>query len=143
MKHIIIILSVSALLIQGCTFEKEDKGTKGLVQFQQNPTYSNNQIKFKVSVQFSAASPKGTKVDFKVFDGTTMIASGTTDANINMDSGLNIFFYSPEVTVTVNGAGLSGKTILVHLDPDNKVTAKEFTSETYVNLYKKATVTIP
>ena len=143
MKNIILFLFLTGILLNSCSIDKEEDMTKGIVQFQEDPAYSNNQIKFKANIQFASANSKGAKIEFKILDGSSLIANGTASANINMDDGLNIFFHTPEITVTVNGSGLSGKTILVHLDPDNKVTASQFTTESYVNLYKKAFVTIP
>ena len=143
MKNRILLLILSGILLTSCSIDKEEDMVKGIVQFQEEPNYSNNQIKFKANIQFTSANSKGAKIEFKVLDGNTMIANGTAAAETNVDGGLNLFFYTPEITVTINASALSGKTILVHLDPDNKVTASQFTTELYVNLYKKATVTIP
>jgi hypothetical protein len=126
-----------------CSVDKEEDRMKGLVQFQELPSYSNNQIKFKANIQFTSPNSKGAIIEFKVLDGNTLIANGSATANFNMDGGLNLFFETRDIAVTVNGTSLSGKTIQVYLDPDNKVTASQFITETYVNLYKKASVTIP
>jgi hypothetical protein len=140
--YVLTILLVLVILCSGC-FKDNDKpsGSKGLVSFKQNPVYTPGKIAFTAQIQFGEGG-KTVDIEYKLYDGSTELASGMALADSNPD-GFGLFYATPAIEIAINGNALNGKTLTVYLDPDNKVTLPEYTTETYVNLYKKASVLIP
>jgi hypothetical protein len=144
MKRLIPLLVILnlVLLISACSKDDDSSQTaKGLVSYKQNPSYTSNKISFSSQIQFGGGG-KAVSIEYKLLDGTTVIVSGKASADSNPD-GYGLFYVTPEVEITIDGNALKGKILTVHLDPDNKVTSQEYTTETYVNLYKRASVLIP
>ncbi len=56
---------------------------------------------------------------------------------------MGLWFETDPISYSLPSSQYSGQTITVYLDPDNKITSKEYTTATYVDLYKKSSVTIP
>jgi hypothetical protein len=144
MKRLIPMLMILSLvlLFSACSKDEGSSQTaKGLVSFKQNPVYTSNKISFSIQIQFGGGG-KAVDIEYKLFDGSSVITSGKSSANSNPD-GYGLFYVTPDIEIAVDGNALKGKTLTVHLDPENKVTLQEYTTETYVNLYKKASVQIP
>jgi hypothetical protein len=144
MKRLISPLVILGLVLLFGACSKDDGSSqtaKGLVSFKQNPSYSSNKIRFVAQIQFGGGG-KAVSIEYKLLDGATVITSGTTSANSNPD-GFSLFYVTSDIEIAIDANALKGKTLTVHLDPDNKVTLPEYTTETYVNLYKKASVLIP
>ena len=138
------ILLVTLLSFSSCEDNGNDAGNnKGLVSFKnnQNPSYSGGQISFIAQVQFGF-SGKAVECEYDILDGTTKITSGKASCSSNAD-GMGLFWESAVINVPINSTTYKGKTITVYLDPSNKVTSKEYTTEVYVNSYKKGSVIIP
>lgn len=137
------ILLVAMFLFSSCEDNGNEVGSnKGLVSFKnyQNPSYSGGQIRFIIQVQFGF-SGKAVECEYDILDGTTKIISGKASCSSNAD-GMGLFWESAVINIPVNSTTYKGKTITVHLDPANKVTSKEYTTEVYVNSYKKGLVVI-
>lgn len=138
-------------MFAACT--KDDASTlKGIVQFDSYNTnqglreviFENGQIKFMVQIQLSGSSQNlNAGVKYHVLDGSIKITEGTADVNQNLDGGLGMFWGASEESVSINSGTYSGKTLTVYLDPENKYTDDMYTSQTYVDLYKKGLVLIP
>ncbi len=153
MKKLFVFACILVLSFVSCS--KDDDGPsaiKGIVQFKaytlpggiEYAIYENNQIKFTVQLQLSGSRQNvDIDIDYHLLDGSTKIGEGKVKVNDNLDGGLGIFWGADEHAATVNGTALSGKTITVFIDPSHKHTSDDLTSEIHVNLYKKATVTIP
>ena len=115
-------------------------GNTGLVTFYTNPTYNvgTERVEFSAAIQFSDYSGEATEIEYQLLDGTTVVASGTAQAN-EFDDVL-LLWKSATVSVSVLQATYSGKTITVFLDPDGSVSSDTgFTSEED----RKKTVSIP
>lgn len=136
-----MILSL-VILFSACSKDDGSSQTaKGLVSFKQNPAYTSNKITFSMQIQFGGGG-KAVNIEYTLLDGNSVIASGKKSADSNPD-GFKLFYETSVVEITIDGNALKGKTLTVHLDPDNKLTLQEYTTDTYVNLYKKASVQIP
>lgn len=136
-----MLLSLAFLFSTCSKGDDLSQSAKGLVSFKQDPAYTINKISFNIQIQFGGGG-KAVDIEYKLHDGGSVIASGKSSANTNPDS-YGLFYVTPDIEIAIDGNALKGKTLIVHLDPDNKVTLKEYTTETYVNLYKKASVLIP
>jgi hypothetical protein len=144
MKRLIPMLMIMSLVLLFSACSKDDDSlptVKGLVSFKQNPVYTTNKISFSIQIQFGGGG-KAVDIEYKLLDGSSVIASGKSTADNNPD-GLKLFYETSMVEITIDSNALKGKTLTVHLDPDNKLTLQEYTTDTYVNLYKKASVQIP
>jgi hypothetical protein len=127
----------AALLLTACRSEPVEPGGKGLVSFKVNPVYASSEVTFQVQIQF-AGGGGSTSIDYTISDGSTVIRSGTAQANSNPD-GLKIFYESAVITEPINPGTYIGKTLTVRLDPDDKVTLGTYTTPTYTELYRTAT----
>lgn len=142
MKKILLILITFSILIVGCSKEDQDYFPKGLVSFASNPVYGNGKINFMAQIQFSDIG-QAVDIEYQLLDGEIVLISDSKSTE-NADSGLGLFFKTLEISVSLDPiSNFSGKEITVWLDPENKVTASEYTDETNVNLWKKKTVIIP
>lgn len=151
MKNHLIIISILILALSACT-KDETSNLKGIVQFDSYTTnqglkevvFENGQIKFVVQIQLSGSSNSlNAGVSYQLLDGDTKISEGTADVNQNLDGGLGMFWGADEETVTIDTGIYSGKTLTVYLDPENKYTDDMYTTQEYVELYKKGFVVIP
>jgi len=129
------------LLITSCKKDNSESNIAGLVTFAEYPSYSSGAVKFKISVQFGQVGHK-VNCDYQLLDGSTLVASGSGEC-LNNNDGLGIFWESVILSIPINYSQYSGKTLTLKLDPDNKITLSTYTSETYVNLYKVASIIIP
>lgn len=138
-RFFLIVLVVSAIL-NGCGSDPEND-LSGLVSFASEPSYANDALTFEAQIQFGFAG-EAVEVEYKIMSADSEIFSGSATANNNPD-GMGLWFETAPVSYSLPSSQYSGQTITVYLDPDNKITSKEYTTETYVNLYKKSTITIP
>jgi hypothetical protein len=153
MKKAAIILLAFMFGIVSCSKDDDiPSHLKGIVQFKSYTTtqglrpviYSDGQLKFIVQMQLAGASQNlNVDIDYDILDGTIKIANGKVNVKNNIDGGLGMFWESGEHSHGIDAVALQGKTLTVYLDPSNKYTGSQYTTETHVNLYKKATVTIP
>lgn len=142
MNKVIPVLFIFSVLLAGCSKEDEVDSLKGLVSFASNPAYDNGNISFVAQIQFSS-SGQAVDIEYQLMDGDIVLQSETLSTE-NADGGLGLFFETAEIIVSLNPiSDFSGKDLTVWLDPENKVTASEYTDETNVNLWKKETVSIP
>ncbi len=132
------------LFLIACTKETNENHKsqlKGLIYYDEEPSYADGILSFSAVIQFSAeGEPRN--IEYKILDGESVVFSGNEDANINSDGGLKAFFVTPVINVPIDSNDYKNKTLTVWLDPENKQTSPEFTSEVYVNLYKKEDVVI-
>ena len=132
------------LLMYGCEKAIKDNlnpdEDKGLIQIT-DLSYNNDTMAFVLSIQYSS-SGKETDLEYAIYSENVLIQKGTKNTSIK-DFGLNIFFETEVITLIVPKSVYSGKTMLVWADPDNKRTQSTYTTESYVNLYKKAEVVVP
>ncbi|MBL7904555.1 MAG: hypothetical protein JNL22_05990 [Bacteroidales bacterium] len=146
MKTNNVILTAMLLLVlivfNGCKKDgdNDSDSLKGLVQVT-DWGYSSNTLFFKLSIQYAAVGSP-TDLEYAIYDGNTVIQKGSA-RTVNQDAGLNIFFETPEITISLLQSTYTGKTIVIWADPDNKKTLDTYTNETYVDLYKKQEVIIP
>ena len=133
--------------MNACSLNSEDDlngdgETQGLVQFASGTHYdsSTSEVKFTAFVQYGAVG-KPIDIEYQLLDGTTVITSGKALADEDKSS-LGIAFYTPEIAIGIDKNVYSTKTLTIYLDPSNKVTADEYTSDNYVNLYKKKKIII-
>jgi hypothetical protein len=115
-------------------------GNTGLVTFYSGPTYNagTEQVEFRTAIQFSDSAGQATEIEYQLLDGTTVVSSGTTQAD-EFDDVL-LLWKSATVTVPVSQATYSDKTITVFLDPDGSVSSDTgFTTEAD----RQKTVSIP
>jgi hypothetical protein len=142
MKKIIIIIFAFSILFVGCSKDEIDNSVKGLVSFASDPVYSDDKINFTAQVQFSSVG-EAVDIEFQLMDGDIVLLSEALSTE-NADGGVGLFFKTAEVAITLNSsANLLGKELTVWLDPENKVTASEYTDDMNVNLWKKESVSIP
>lgn len=141
------LLALMAFLLVFAACSNDDDGSssstddKGRVYFSPEPFIENDTLKFGVSIQF--ATPGGPiDVSFEIFDDGTLLESGVADLN-EMEDGLGLLFAAELYEWPLAGRGLSGKTITVWLDRENERTLEGFTSEEFVNLYKRKDILIP
>ncbi len=139
--HLLFIYCFGALLLLSCDKEKSDKDLNGLVSFAEDPSYSDGTISFAASVQFGFVG-EAVKCEYQILDGSSIIEDGEVNCNNNGD-GMGLFWESNIESVNINAGVYSGKTIVIFLDPSNKITSSDYRSEQYVNLYKKKSVTFP
>ena len=71
-----------------------------------------------------------------------MVSEGNVECGSNTD-GMNLFWESELEVVNIDAQTFSGKTLEVLLDPSHEITLPEYTSQQYIDLYKKASVVIP
>lgn len=153
MKRLFFLVSIMLLVFVSCTEDNEiPSSMKGIVYFKAYPLaggnqyaiYSNNSVKFKIEIQLSGSSQNlNADIEYHLLDGSTKIGEGTVKVNKNIDGGLGMFWGADEYAAAIDGNALKGKTITIYLDPSNKYTGSEYTSETYVNLYKKTSILVP
>jgi hypothetical protein len=153
MKNIVLLLA-AVLLVCATSCSKDDdlpSHLKGIVSFKsytsaggmKSVIFANNQIRFIVELQLSSAGTDlNVDIEYHLLDGTQKVGEGKVKVNKNLDGGMGMFWGSDEHSITPDAAW-KGKTITVYLDPANKSTGSQYTSQTYVDLYKKATVVIP
>ncbi len=128
------------LLFLSC--EKDEDTPKGLVSFAELPAYADGAITFQAQIEFSEPG-KEVPIEFIVYEGDTELISDEAPAAANPD-GQDLFWETGTVTLTLNPLdAFYGKTLTVHLDPDNKVTADEYTSAQEVETWKVESVPIP
>jgi len=114
---------------------------KGLVSFSSDPVYSEGVITFKAQIQFGEVG-RATDIEFDVLEGTTVLLSDVVTAASNPD-GMGMFFETGTVSLSLDQAVYTGKTLTIHLDPENKITSDEYTTQQQVDLWKIETVDIP
>ncbi len=142
MKKSFLILVAFSLLFAGCSKDDQDNPVKGLVSFASDPVYAAGKINFAAQIQFSAVG-EAVDIEYQLMDGDVIINSEAMKTE-NVDGGLGLFFETAELSITLTPIeSFSGKELTVWLDPENKVTASEYTDDTNVNLWKKETVRIP
>lgn len=150
LKYFLIVL---ALITMSCI--KDDNYfpsyLKGIVKFKPYETsagpqaliFSDNEIRFLVDMQLGSSAKKiDIDLDYQLLEGEQIIGEGTVRVNILLDAGLGIYWGSDENYIPVDGAAMRGKTLTVFLDPEHKYTASKYTSEAFINRYKKASITI-
>ncbi len=136
-----VFLIVSAIFFSCNSDPDPDNELTGLVSFADDPTYSNDVLTFKAQIQYGFAG-ESIEIEYKIMSGETEISNGKKLASNNPD-GLGIWFETDPVSYNLPSAQYSGQTITVWLDPDNKITIPEYTTDTYIDLYKKESITIP
>jgi hypothetical protein len=144
MKNTLKALAFLSIFFLSVSCSKEDNNEyvmKGLVSFSNDPVYSQAKITFKAQIQFPG-SGQPVNIDYLVLADNVVRASETVIADFNPD-GMGIWFETGLISTSISQTEYSGKYITIQLDPDNKITSSEYTSEIYINLYKKATVQIP
>ena len=139
-KSLFFFLLLSVISIS-CEKEKEQPGPKGLVSFSQGPEYGFGAIRFAASVQFGGDG-KAVSCDYRITDGSSVVSEGNVECGSNTD-GMNLFWESELEVVNIDAQTFSGKTLEVLLDPSHEITLPEYTSQQYIDLYKKASVVIP
>ncbi len=142
MKHLFILALVLASLLVSCSKDnEEDQTMKGLVQFSEKPAYADDKITFQAEILYSVAGQPA-EVEFQVLENNVVLLEDKTKAENNID-GIGFSFRTPMISITAKQTDFAGKTLTVFLDPNNKLTTEEYTSQQYVDLYKKESVTIP
>lgn len=142
MKTSFLLLVAFSLLFVGCSKDDQDHPAQGLVSFASDPVYDDGKINFAAQIQFSTVG-EAVDIEFQLMDGDVVVHSDAIGTE-NVDGGLGLFFETAEISVTLAPiASFSGKELTIWLDPENKVTAGEYTDDTNVNLWKKETVSIP
>lgn len=142
MKEFLFFIFAMVFLFSSCSKDnEEDQTMKGLVQFSEDPTYANDQITFQAEILYSAAGQTA-EIEFQVLEDDVMLLEDKAKAEKNID-GIGFSFRTPRISITAPQADFSGRTLTIYLDPDNKVTADDYTSQQYVDLNKKESVTIP
>ena len=127
----------------GCETENDKANNsdgKGLVQIS-GWRYENDTLSFKLSIQYPTPGEK-TELEYAIYDNMTLIQNGSANTSVQ-DAGLNIFFETAMLKFRLPKSSYAGKTILIWADPENKKTNSMYTTETYVDLYKKMEVKIP
>lgn len=146
MKKLIFIIGILGLVfLSSCDDDNGDTNElKGIVSFTgSSPFYENGEIVFVAQIQYGAVG-EGVDIDYQVLDGDMVIFTESVPIKTNNDGGLNIFFISPEVHIELSPLDdFKGKELTVYLDPENEHTADEYTTEQYISLYKRKTVSIP
>ncbi|MGF1637726.1 MAG: hypothetical protein ACFCUU_11685 [Cyclobacteriaceae bacterium] len=156
MKNQLILTSILIISLCSCSSDNDADASsshKGIIQFKsytlpgglQDVIYSNNSLMFKVELQLTTGASQNVNadLDYHILEGTTKISEGKVKVNKNLDGGLGMFWGADEHSAPVNGTTYKGKTLTVFLDPSNKNTAEQYTTQIYIDLYKKASVTIP
>jgi hypothetical protein len=153
MKRLSILISIILLVFMSCTKDNDiSSELKGRVYFKAYTVaggntysvYSGNSVKFTVEMQLSGSSQNlNADIEYHLLDGSTKIGEGNVKVNKNIDGGVGMFWGADEHTASIDGNLLKGKTITIYLDPSNKYTGADYTSETYVNLYKKTSFLVP
>ena len=142
MKKTCVLLAfmVASTIFISCNSDP-DSDLKGLVGFADNPKYSNDVITFAAQIQYGFAG-ESIEIEYKIMSGETEIYNDKKIANINPD-GMGLWFETDPISHNLPSSQYSGQTITVWLDPDNKITSPEYTTEAYIDLYKKESLTIP
>jgi len=152
----VLILPLAILILCTISCKKDDNEfpsyLKGIVKFKpyemsaghQTLLYSDSEIRFVVDMQLSGSAKKiDLDLDYHLLDGTQKIGEGKVKVNILLDAGLGIYWGSDEQYITIDATAMKGKTLTVYLDPEHEYTGSRYTNEVYVNLYKRANITIP
>lgn len=154
MKPVRIYLII-ALILTAYSCKDDDEFPsymKGIVKFKpyetsrgmQDLVFADNEIRFVVDMQLgSSAKNLDIEVDYHLLEGTQVISEGTVRVNYLLDAGLGIYWGSDENYIPIDGVAMRGKTLTVYLDPEHTYTAENYTNETLINRYKKASITIP
>jgi hypothetical protein len=146
MRKIILFLC-AITVIAACENEEKDKNKnennvlKGLVYFSEDPYIENDTLKFKFLIQYGTEG-EAKEIEYLIKDSTSILLSSKANAFNNID-GMKMAFYTELIKWPLAGKGLSGKTLTVYLDPENKVTSEMYTSDVYVELYKIEEVVVP
>ena len=143
LKITLSLFILASLILSGCSDDDDNGGgdLKGLVSFRADPDFANDQLIFQAQIQFGQVGSAVT-IPYVVRDGSTVIEEGTSSTQ-NADAGLGIFFETGVIEIELLQSTYSGRMITVVLDPDNTVTADEYTSEAEIELWKTETITIP
>ena len=141
-KHILTwVILIPILFFNSCTKEEDKLSLKGLVSFAENPTYSSNTITFRAQIQFGGLG-RPTEIEYQLLESGEGIFNGRANASSNPD-GMGIWFETGQISVDIPLAEYSGSVITIWLDPDNKITLPEYTTQVSVDLWKKESVNIP
>lgn len=141
-KNLFFCLAISGILIlSGCTKDKDNDSLKGLVSFASGPSYIDGKLNFKAQIQYGAVG-KPVDIEYLILDGTDVIKTGSANAGDNPD-GMGIWYETEQISINLPASEYSGLIITVWLDPDNKITGPEYTTDTSVELWKKDSAEIP
>ncbi|NJM14658.1 MAG: hypothetical protein HC896_04095 [Bacteroidales bacterium] len=139
-----IVKSIYFLLVLALVYscEKKEDGTpKGLVTFSPQPSYNNDTITFGIELQFESTG-SNVGIEYEIYQGATLLLLDTLPATI-IDPGTNHFAKTPVVQIGAKQEKFAGKTLLIWLDPQNKLTASAYANEASVDLWKKEYLVIP
>ncbi len=155
MKPSLLYLFI-VLLLSTFSCKKEDNDfpsyLKGIVKFKPYETsrgpqmlmFADNEIRFVVDMQLGSSAKRiDIDVDYHLLEGTQVIGEGKVRVHFLLDAGLGVYWGSDENYVPVDGVAMRGKTLTIYLDPEHKYTASNYVNETFINVYKKASITIP
>ena len=145
-------IAVIALVIFSCSKDDMSSNPKGIVKFKSYTAagglrpliFVDGSIRFIVELQLNGTRQNlNADVTYHLLDGEQKLREGKVKVNQNLDGGLGMFWGSEEHSVAIDMSALSGKTLTIYLDPSHALTASEYTTQTYIDLYKKASITIP
>ena len=145
-----IIYFIAFIAFAGCTIDTDpapsddtSSTTSGLLQFSPLPVYEKGVVKFGATNQ--AGPVGGVTAEFRISEiSGTMVKEGVIVLDEDIGGGLGHFYSSKElVEVPIDTTIYEGKKLIVHLDPDNKLTSAEYQTEFYLKAYRVDTVFIP
>ncbi|NJN27348.1 MAG: hypothetical protein HC819_15925 [Cyclobacteriaceae bacterium] len=138
-----VIAGCIVFIFTGCEKNSDNDNNddgKGLVQIT-NSGYANDTLFFKLTIQYPSTGAQ-TELEYDFYEGNNLLQSGSASTS-NKDGGLNLFFETDVLKFRLPKSTFAGKTILIWADPENKKTLSTYTTETYIDLYKKQQVEIP
>jgi hypothetical protein len=97
-------------------------GKSGIVGWNTNPRYdtATEEVYFTALFQYDGYQKKrAVDIEYQLLDGTTVVADGKAKAGTWEDSSKS--WLTDEVRVPVPQATYGGKTIVIFLDPDQKL----------------------
>ena len=147
MKNYTFVLISYLILSIGCNNDKDspidptDNTVKGLISFKTIPEFNDPNIEFKAQIQFNAKGGPA-NIEYHVYDGSQLLYNGIALASLNPD-GMRLFYETELIGVAIDSLAHTGKTLTVWLDPENKITASDYTNANSVELWKKEDVLIP
>ncbi len=115
---------------------------KGLIYFQEDPKFQHNTLSFSYAIAYGSQYDKPVTIDYSILAEGIEIIRGEASAK-NETSGMNIFWETDLISVTLDSATYSGQSITVFLDPEAKHTGEAYLSEIYTDLYRKESILIP
>jgi hypothetical protein len=119
---------------------EEEKPSRGLVGFVDTPVYEDGFLRFTVYIQYGREGQE-VECEYQVLDGPFIVDEGIIPLSNREVSG--VIWTSQPQQIEIDSISYFGRSLLVDLDPQNKITSESFREPQLIEFYKQETVSIP